>query len=131
VPERESIPVLLRAADASVFQQNLATIQRLARATTLEVVPQLPDGLAHRATPTFDVAVVYEKPVDANAERERLTKDLVKLQKEKENSDRQLGNESFLAKAPAQVVEGIRRRNAELTTLIERTRAALDALPPE
>jgi valyl-tRNA synthetase len=131
VPERESVPVLLRAADASVFQQNLATIQRLARATTLEVVPQLPDGLAHRATPTFDVAVVYEKPVDANAERERLTKDLVKLQKEKENSDRQLGNESFLAKAPAQVVEGIRRRNAELTTLIERTRAALDALPPE
>jgi valyl-tRNA synthetase len=131
VPERESVPVLLRAADASVFQQNLATIQRLARVTTLEVVPQLPDGLAHRATPTFDVAVVYEKPVDANAERERLTKDLVKLQKEKENSDRQLGNESFLAKAPAQVVEGIRRRNAELTTLIERTRAALDALPPE
>jgi valyl-tRNA synthetase len=131
VPERESVPVLLRAGDASVFQQNLATIQRLARATTLEVVPQLPDGLAHRATPTFDVAVVYEKPVDANAERERLTKDLVKLQKEKENSDRQLGNESFLAKAPAQVVEGIRRRNAELTTLIERTRAALDALPPE
>jgi valyl-tRNA synthetase len=131
VPERESVPVLLRAADASVFQQNLATIQRLARATTLEVVPQLPDGLAHRATPTFDVAVVYEKPVDTNAERERLTKDLVKLQKEKENSDRQLGNESFLAKAPAQVVEGIRRRNAELTTLIERTRAALDALPPE
>jgi len=131
VPERESVPVLLRAADASVFQQNLATIQRLARVTTLEVVPQLPDGLAHRATPTFDVAVVYEKPVDANAERERLTKDLVKLQKEKENSDRQLGNESFLAKAPAQVVEGIRRRNSELTTLIERTRAALDALPRE
>jgi valyl-tRNA synthetase len=131
VPERESVPVLLRAADASVFQQNLATIQRLARATTLEVVPQLPDGLAHRSTPTFDVAVVYEKPVDTNAERERLTKDLVKLQKEKENSDRQLGNESFLAKAPAQVVEGIRRRNAELTTLIERTRAALDALPSE
>jgi valyl-tRNA synthetase len=55
----------------------------------------------------------------------------VKLQKEKENSDRQLGNESFLAKAPAQVVEGIRRRNAELATLIERTRAALDALPSE
>ena len=42
VPERESVPILLRAADASVFQQNLATIQRLARVTTLEVVPQLP-----------------------------------------------------------------------------------------
>jgi valyl-tRNA synthetase len=131
VPERESVPILLRTGDASVFQQNLATIQRLARVTTLEVVPQLPDGLAHRATPAFDVAVVYEKPVDTRAERERLTKELAKLQKEKENSDRQLGNESFLAKAPASVVEGIRRRNAELTTLIERTGVALAGLPLE
>jgi valyl-tRNA synthetase len=131
MPERESAPILLRTSDAAVFQQNLATIQRLARVTTLEVVPQFPDGLAHRSTAAFDVAVVYEKPVDTKAERERLTKDLVKLRKEKENSDRQLGNESFLAKAPASVVEGIRRRNAELTTLIERTAAALDGLPPE
>jgi valyl-tRNA synthetase len=129
VPERESVPILLRTEDSSVFQQNLATIQRLARATTLEVVPQLPDGLAHRATPSFDVAVVYEKPVDAKAERERLSKELVKLQKEKENSDRQLANDAFLAKAPAAVVEGIRRRNAELTTLIGRARTALDGLP--
>jgi valyl-tRNA synthetase len=131
VPERESIPILLRTDDAAVFEQNLATIQRLARVTTLEVVPKLREGLAHRATPAFDVAVVYEKPVDTKAEHERLSKDLAKLEKEKENSDRQLANESFLAKAPAAVVEGIRRRNAELATLIERTRAALDSLPPE
>jgi valyl-tRNA synthetase len=130
VPERESVPILLRTSDASVFKQNLAAIQRLARVTTLEVVPQLPEGLARRATSNFDVAVVYEKPVDTGAERERLTKDLVKLQKEKENSDRQLANESFLAKAPAPVVDGLRRRNAELATLIERTGTALDALPP-
>jgi valyl-tRNA synthetase len=69
--------------------------------------------------------------VDAKAERDRLTKELAKLQKEKENSDRQLANDAFLAKAPTPVVEGIRRRNAELTTLIQRIRAALDGLPPE
>jgi valyl-tRNA synthetase len=130
VPERESVPILLRTPDASVFEQNLSTIQRLARVTTLEIVSQLPEGLAHRATPTFDVAIVYEKPVDTKAERERLGKELAKLEKEKENSDRQLANESFLAKAPAPVVEGIRRRNAELITLVERTRTALDTLPP-
>ena len=100
-------------------QGDAAAVQAMAR------------SLAHRAAPTFDVAVVYEKPVDAKAERDRLTKELAKLQKEKENSDRQLANDAFLAKAPVQVVEGIRRRNAELTTLIQRTRAALDGLPPE
>jgi valyl-tRNA synthetase len=131
VPERESVPILLRTNDAAVFEQNLTTIQRLARVTTLEVVLKLPDGLAHRATPSFDVAIVYEKPVDTKAERERLSKELSKLEKEKGNSDRQLTNESFLAKAPAPVVEGIRRRNAELTTVIQRIRDALDGLPPE
>jgi len=80
---------------------------------------------------SFDVAVVYEKPVDIKAEHERLSKELAKLAKEKENSDRQLANESFLAKAPASVVEGIRRRNAELTTLIERTSSALASLPSD
>ena len=84
VPEREAAPVLLRTADASVFHANLATIQRMARVSTLEVVASLPEGLAHRATPTFDVAIVYEKPVDTKAERERLTKELVKMQKEKQ-----------------------------------------------
>jgi valyl-tRNA synthetase len=128
VPERESVPILLRTEDASVFQQNLTTIQRMARVTTLELVPQLPDGLAHRATPAFDVAVVYEKPVDVKAERERLMKELAKLEKEKENSDRQLGNEAFLGKAPAHVVEGLQRRNAELVVLLQRTRDALQGL---
>jgi valyl-tRNA synthetase len=131
VPEREPVPILLRAEDASVFQENLATIQRMARVGTLELVPQLPDGLAHRATPAFDVAVVYEKPVDVQAERDRLTKELAKLEKEKENSDRQLGNDAFLAKAPAHVVEGLRRRNAELVVLLQRTRDALQGLPRE
>jgi valyl-tRNA synthetase len=131
VPEREPVPILLRTEDASVFQENLATIQRMARVATLELVAQLPDGLAHRATPACDVAVVYEKPVDVQAERDRLTKELAKLEKEKENSDRQLGNDAFLAKAPAHVVEGLRRRNAELALLLQRTRDALQGLPRE
>ena len=66
VPERDSVPILLRTLDASVFQQNLATIQRLARVTTLEVVPQLPEGVAHRNTPAFDVAVAPSGPEATN-----------------------------------------------------------------
>jgi valyl-tRNA synthetase len=53
---------------------------------------------------------------------------MAKLEKEKENSDRQLGNEAFLEKAPAHVVEGLRRRNAELVVLLQRTRDALQGL---
>jgi valyl-tRNA synthetase len=61
-------------------------------------------------------------------ERERLTKELARLEKEAANADRQLANEGFLAKAPANVVEGLRRRAAELSVLIPKTRSALESL---
>jgi valyl-tRNA synthetase len=128
VPERESVPILLRAADPAIFEQNLTTIYHLAKVSKLELVETLPEGLPHRTTHHFDVAVIYEKQVDAAAERERLAREMARLEKEKENGDRQLANDAFLAKAPASVVDGLRRRNAELGALIPRTRAALDAL---
>jgi valyl-tRNA synthetase len=76
----------------------------------------------------FEVAIDYHKPVDIAAERERLTKDLAKFEKEHANAERQLGNEGFLGKAPAHVVESLRKRAAELVVLIEKTRRALDDL---
>ena len=39
-----------------------------------------------------------------------------------------LGNEAFLSKAPANVVEGFRKRKAEVELLIEKIKSALDEL---
>ena len=103
-------------------------IQRLARVSAIEFVAAMPETAQVRATPLFDVAVVYERTIDAAVECERLKKELLRLEKETANADRQLSNEGFLAKAPASVVEGLRRRSAELSVLIPKTRAALDSL---
>lgn len=81
-----------------------------------------------RTTPRFEVCIVYEQKIDVAAEKERLTKELKKLEGALANGQRQLGNESFLAKAPAAVVEGLRRQAGELETMIEKTTAALDKL---
>jgi valyl-tRNA synthetase len=91
-------------------------------------VNALSEGAATRSTPQFDVQVVYEKKVDTVAERERLNKELIRLEKEQANAARQLGNDAFLAKAPPAVVEGLRKRAAELVVLIEKTRKALEEL---
>jgi valyl-tRNA synthetase len=48
--------------------------------------------------------------VDVAAERRRLEKDLAAAQKEAGQTQRKLGNESFLAKAPADVVAKTRER---------------------
>jgi valyl-tRNA synthetase len=71
------------------------------------------------------VRLVFEQRVDPAAERERLAKDLKKMEIELANAQRQLTNEQFLAKAPAPVVDGIRRRAAELTVLMEKSQEAL------
>jgi valyl-tRNA synthetase len=74
------------------------------------------------------VQVIYEKTIDVAAEQERLTKDLDRLTKEYARNQSQLANDNFLAKAPAQVVDGLRRRAGELVVLIEKTRKALQGL---
>jgi len=81
-----------------------------------------------RSTASYDVRVLYERKLDSAAERERLTKELQKLQSEFLNAQRQLGNQQVLAKAPPQVVEGIRRRAQEVSVLLEKTQGALAEL---
>jgi valyl-tRNA synthetase len=81
-----------------------------------------------RHTARFDVRLVYEKQIDVAAEREKLTKELDKLEKEEANGERQLGNEQFVAKAPAHVVEKLRSRKAELEVLIEKLRSKVKEL---
>jgi valyl-tRNA synthetase len=125
--EKEAVAVRIRTTSGSSFEDNLMIIQRLARVSSIEYVSSL-EGSGIRSTPSFDAQVVYEREIDVAAERERLTKELARFEKEQANAQKQLGNEGFLAKAPASVVEGLRRRAAELVVLIEKTRKALDDL---
>ncbi|WP_326837739.1 valine--tRNA ligase [Amycolatopsis rhabdoformis] len=67
--------------------------------------------------------------VDVAAERKRLQKDLGVAQKELAQTEGKLGNESFIAKAPEQVIEKIKTRRATAAADIERIEARLAALP--
>jgi valyl-tRNA synthetase len=66
--------------------------------------------------------------IDVVAERARLEKDLAIAQKDQKTAEVKLGNEGFMAKAPADVVVEIRERLAKTTSEIERITAALAAL---
>ena len=77
----------------------------------------------------FDLAIVYEAPIDIPAERERLSKEIAKLGKNLAAAERQLGNEVFISKAPAHIVEGLKKQESENRQLLEKAKAALAALP--
>ncbi|HEY0794545.1 MAG TPA: valine--tRNA ligase [Acidisarcina sp.] len=130
VEEKAMVPTLIHtsASNRGLFESNADIIHKLARVSSIEFPDTLPEGSAKRSSPGFDVSVIYERTIDVAAESERLTKDLLRYEKEQLNAQRQLTNEAFLAKAPAPVVEGIRRRASELVTLLEKTQQGLDRL---
>jgi valyl-tRNA synthetase len=123
---------VLANADAgfeTIIRDNSAIVERLARVGELRFVGEISAGLSKRSTFNFDVAVVYEKKIDVAAETERLTRDIAKYEKGLAAAERQLGNEKFLAKAPIEVVMGLRKQEAETRMLLNKARTALDALP--
>jgi valyl-tRNA synthetase len=133
VEERAAVPVEVRteAASKKIIEENREIVERLARASELRFVAQITDGLSKHSTPIFDAAVVYEKKIDVPAERERLTREIAKFEKGLAAASRQLGNEAFLKKAPAPVVEGLKKQAAETQLLLDKAQAALAALPKQ
>jgi valyl-tRNA synthetase len=133
VEEKAFVPVLVRTDPdkVAVVNQNRVMVERLSRATEVKLIEVISPGLSKHHTPSFDVAVDYQRTVDVIAERERLTRDIAKYEKGLAAAERQLNNDAFLKKAPPQVVEGLRKQESETRTLLEKARAALDALPKD
>jgi valyl-tRNA synthetase len=132
VEPKVKVAIELFAHDAethSLIEENRGAIERLASVESITHVAQAQAAQApSRGTTRFDVRVIYERKIDVAAERERLKKELEQIEKEMGNGQRQLGNEQFLAKAPAKVVEGIRRRAQELEILRAKIKSKLEEL---
>ena len=133
VPEKEHTPIHLHASQSisRLAQSNADMLIRMARVASIELAPEALAGNNARSSAIFDVAVLYERQIDVPAERERLTKDLVKFNKGLEAADKQLGNEGFVARAPTHIVEGLKKQHAETLALRDKAAAALAALPNE
>ncbi|HWZ00310.1 MAG TPA: valine--tRNA ligase, partial [Edaphobacter sp.] len=130
VPEKESTPIQLHASNriVALTDANQDMLSRMARVASIEFATTPLSGANARSSADFDVAVLYERQIDIPAERERLTKDLAKYEKGLTAAERQLANEAFMAKAPAHIVDGLRKQAAETKILYDKTKSALDAL---
>ncbi|MGB9106106.1 MAG: class I tRNA ligase family protein, partial [Terriglobales bacterium] len=131
VEPRLNIPIQVHTQDGvrQIFEANRGAVERLANVEEMAFVPQsLAKEAGARSTARFDVRVLYEKKIDVAAERERLDKELARIEKQIESAERQLGNEQFLAKAPPKVVEGLRKQLTESKMLRDKTRAGLEEL---
>ena len=136
VEEKESVSIKIHSYEfvvankLEVFTNNRDIIERLAKVSKIEFSELPLSGPNILSSFGVDVQVLYERTIDIAAERERLTKDIAKYEKNLMSAKRQLGNEGFLAKAPAQVVEGLKKQEAETRLLLEKARTSLNSLPP-
>ena len=89
-----------------------------------EAAPPMGGATAMRSTAQFDLALELPQ-AQREALRKRLEKDRDQLSKNIANSRRQLGDETFLSKAPPQVVESIRKKLAEYEEQLRKIEEAL------
>jgi valyl-tRNA synthetase len=130
VPDARRVAARLTGLDTAGLEGQRPALAALVRldapaddftaTATLEIA--LPGGTVH-------VELDTSGAIDVAAERARLGRDLAAAQKELDQADKKLGNPKFVAKAPADVVEGIRARRATAAADIERIGSRLGALP--
>ena len=132
VETKQRIPVEVFAEDQAVrtlIEKNIGALQQLANVEQAQFVNALLTNKSNvRTTARFDVRLVYEQKVDVAAECARLKKEMEKIEKGIASGQRQLGNEQFVDKAPAYVVENLKKQQQELAVLHQKTRSKLNEL---
>ena len=122
----ERVP-LLTIGDEAFVAQAAPLLKALAKLA--EVQPLADEAAFVAASAAAPVAVVgaarvaLKVEIDVAAERVRLDKEMLRLETEIAKATAKLGNESFVARAPAAVVEQERARVAEFSATLERVRS--------
>jgi len=113
VPPGLLVTVTIQSPDEEVrqtVQAHAETIANLANLKSL-VVDSPGKRPASCATSVFGESTIFvslEGIIDFNAEQDRLVREIEKIGKELVGIEKKLGNQSFLTKAPRDVVDGVR-----------------------
>ena len=108
---------LIAAGDAATLNALSPYISSLAKLSEVQIVADLPNGDAAIAiVGAFRLMLKVE--IDVVAERERLDKEIARLQNEIGKTQSKLSNASFVDRAPAAVVEQERKRMEEFSATL-------------
>ena len=75
-----------------------------------------------------ETRLMLKVEIDVAAEKERLKKEIDKLEKQIASAQAKLGNESFVARAPAAVVEQEKQRVADFGATLDKLKQQLTKL---
>ena len=131
VPAGSKIPLSLVKAgpvieDRAVRHEDI--LKRLARLEDIIVSDTVPTGAVSTVVGDTVVALNIADQIDVAEARKRLDKEIAQLDKDIMSTEKKLGNEAFVSKAPPEIVEENRERIVDWTDRREKLKAARKSL---
>ncbi len=103
-------------------------LKALAKLADMQIVDVMPDDANSPTAVVGETRLMFKIEIDVAAETERLTKEIARLEGEITKAEAKLGNESFVARAPAQVVEQEKKRLADFAATVEKLKPQLERI---
>ncbi|AWI54239.1 valine--tRNA ligase [Aquabacterium olei] len=120
----ERVP-LLTTGDADFIRQAGAILKALGKLGEVQVLDEAAFVAATTMAPVAvqgEARLALHVEIDVAAEKERLSKEITRLQGEIAKAEAKLGNEGFVARAPAAVVEQEKQRVADFSAALARVK---------
>ncbi|MBA3696439.1 MAG: valine--tRNA ligase [Methylotenera sp.] len=118
---------LIATGDAIKLALVAPYLKALAKLEEVSIVPELPEADAPVML-VDDFKLMLKVEIDVAAEKERLGKEIARLETEINKANGKLSNESFVARAPAAVVEQEKARVTEFGANLEKLQGQLAKL---
>jgi valyl-tRNA synthetase len=113
---------------ALVANENLVKSLAKVRSYTVSGDVSLPKGSASEIVEDIEVYVPLAGLIDYKKEQERLSRDLASKKKDLETVQKKLSQETFVANAPAEIVEKEKQRQGDLLAAIRKIENLLQSL---
>lgn len=129
-PAKQLSAFIVAGKKEKIILENIEVIKKLARLEKLEIIKNIekkPGQFAFVAA-GMEVVVDVDGAIDLEKEKARLNTELASVQKYLKGLEGKLGNQDFVARAPAAVVEGEKKKLAEARDKMDKLHAQLKSL---